>query len=217
MNHLFYYFWLFYTEPVQFVSEWIANSKNIQNILLPAAIFTIIFGLISQGLYLTYSIKNSMQNSDNKSGDLIKKLLNSLLSLFLTLGYFPIIAVLSGKDILQSLLFGLAISGITIVSLIAFVSLLSLFLSILSLFSEFLTLNFKSVSNAVSSCNPIGLALTFVIIFCVFTIFKNPIIAMSAFLGIPWWVIIIISCFYSLIYFVFNLVFCLFSHSHKAS
>ncbi len=213
MNNLFHYFWLFYSEPVQFVSQWIANSNNMQNILFPVAIFTIIFGLISQGIYLVYSI----QSSDNKTGNLLKKLTNSLLPLCLTLGYFPVFAVLSAKDIAQSLLFGLTISGITIVSFMLFVLLLSLFLTVSSLLNKFLTLNFKSASNAIFSCNPVGLALAIVIIFCLFKIFNSPIIAMSAFLAIPWWMIIIISFLYSLIYFIFNLAFFLFSNSQKSS
>lgn len=200
-------FWLFLTKPNKFTLEWLANRNNIQESLFPIALLGIISVILVNGLALL-NLRKKYQNFKDVFWDVVKY----LLQLFLTLGYFVILGLFSSKYyfdsiiIFKNLKFAFTIIGFIILSLFLILVLIML-LSFLNqglektlIFCQLKpepSFNFDK-NKASVNCNPVGFIIIAINTIYWITIFKNTIIVTSVLLDVSWWLIIIVSVFYSI-------------------
>ena len=205
MDSLAKYFWLFFTEPAKFTYNWLANTNNVQKSLFPVSLLCMISTLFLYGLNVFYSAKKP-----HTSKEIIKIIIKYLLHLCLYLSYFPLLTVLSDKNILESFIFGFIISGFILLSLL----LLVMFSMLLSYLFERLAKSLALVTSQSminsedrkksSSCNPVGLIFAITCIFYFFTIANSTIVSTSIFFSFSWWLIIFLSIIYCILNYIFS-------------
>ncbi len=188
------YFWLFFTEPAKFTSDWLTNSDNIREFLFPIALLPITFIIII--------------NFSSLFSFIFYRRISQVYGLHF-IGYFPFLALFSDKKISESLIFGHTISVFSVLLSLSFILFVILFYLVIQniprlrfIIYEF-NFNFQENGCILNfNCSLIGL----IMIFYSLLIIKNIIIAMSLFFGFYWWLIILISTFYSTLLSLFALL-----------
>ncbi|BAY81106.1 hypothetical protein NIES267_05710 [Calothrix parasitica NIES-267] len=214
MKSLLKSFWLFLIEPVKFALEWISNRNNIHESLFPI----ILLGIISVTLLNGLSVIDFRKNHQTFRS--LRNVLKSLIQLFfqtcLYLGYFFTLGVFSGKNYLNrqniinyfKLIFTMfGFFSLSLLFTLLFFTLFYLTIKWIKRLIVFCKLQPELSSNidndkSYFKYSTVGCIFVIISIFYWFTIFKNSIVVTSIFLDISWWLIIIVSIFYSIFSFL---------------
>lgn len=191
MDTLTKHFWLFFTDPTNFTSDWLTNTNNIREVFSPIALFFIIsiVGLSLISLCSLFFFGKSIIT------------FNGLPVSFYGLpflGYFPLLALFSKQNFSESLIFGYTI--ILFWLLMNCIAVLFLILILILLWFA-ITLIKKQRSNPINILVVFGSS-CFVMLIATMAngliFFTHITPALSLFFNMSGWIIILITMLYNI-------------------